>query len=389
MMLLHTFLLLLVSVCALECTENWNYLKIVKKTSYDASYESFSIQGNSRNLFNSPTLYNDDTTTFECCLEPTNNAQYTLVMKSSGSPWTWANYAWIELYGVNDNIVFAGMMTLKGVESQPFSLYSPIRKGSTWHYHTNPSERWKEASSVDASWSQVTSSSSISSLQTAYLRKTFAGLSGMAAIDVQFLYRHGIIFYLNGDEILRDNLPSGEVTAQTPSSQSYQFLQYHGVLRSSSIAERSLNVLAVELHFPQNAVDPVSIDGFLSFLAGLSASNPCFVVPKVTTTTPSSSVFLLPANSVNWSLSRSFVSYSLPASIQFDFKYASIPQVDGVRIWTNTEYSSTVSDFSLEESVDGSIYSTLLASSRNSYSKSSWMQVNRINSLHSVSYARL
>ena len=389
MMLLHTFLLLLVSVCALECTENWNYLKIVKKTSYDASYESFSIQGNSRNLFNSPTLYNDDTTTFECCLEPTNNAQYTLVMKSSGSPWTWANYAWIELYGVNDNIVFAGMMTLKGVESQPFSLYSPIRKGSTWHYHTNPSERWKEASSVDASWSQVTSSSSISSLQTAYLRRTFAGLSGMAAIDVQFLYRHGIIFYLNGDEILRDNLPSGEVTAQTPSSQSYQFLQYHGVLRSSSIAERSLNVLAVELHFPQDAVDPVSIDGFLSFLAGLSASNPCFVVPKVTTTTPSSSVFLLPANSVNWSLSRSFVSYSLPASIQFDFKYASIPQVDGVRIWTNTEYSSTVSDFSLEESVDGSTYSTLLASSRNSYSKSSWMQVNRINSLHSVSYVRL
>ena len=389
MLSIPVFLFLLLSVSSLECTDNKNYLKIVKKTTYDPSFESFSIQGNSRTLFNSPTLTDDSTTTFESCLEPTYNAQYSLIMRSSASPWTWANYAWIELYGVNDNIVFAGMMTQKGLETFPFSLYSPIRKGDSWYYHTDPSAQWKESSSVDASWTLVSSSNTISSSQTAYLRKTFAGLSGMAAVDVQFLYQHGIILYLNGDEILRDNLPSGEVTAFTPSSQSYQFIQFHGILRSSSIAERSLNVLAVELHFPQDAVDAVSFDGFVSFLAGLSSSNPCVVVPKVSTTSSSSSTFLQPANTVNWSLSRSFMAYSLPATIQFDFKYASMPQIDGVRIWTHTEYSSTVSDFSIEESVDGSVYSTLLASGGNRYAKSTWTQFNRVNSLHSASFVRL
>ena len=49
----------------------------------------------------------------------------------------------------------------------------------------------------------------------------------MAAYEVRFNYRYGIVAYVNGAEIFRDNMPSGSVTAESTASRHSRF----GVLK--------------------------------------------------------------------------------------------------------------------------------------------------------------
>ena len=102
----------------------------------------------------------------------------------------WTSGAWLEIYGINENLVFKGMMTTSKTEEVPLSLYSPINKGDTWKYTASASAGWKDVSFSDSDWTEVSlGTTSTSATDTQYFRKSFAGLSGMAAIEFQLKYR--------------------------------------------------------------------------------------------------------------------------------------------------------------------------------------------------------
>ena len=95
---------------AVDCPSSQVYAKITKKTASYANEESFTISDGATVVFTSPSLVNSDVRVLEVCLQPSTNSQYSLEMKDSYGD-SWSNGAWIEIEGMNGNIVYKGMMT--------------------------------------------------------------------------------------------------------------------------------------------------------------------------------------------------------------------------------------------------------------------------------------
>ena len=213
----------------------------------------------------------------EMCLSITNNHVYTLKMKDSRND-SWSDGAWIAIEDSNEHIIFKNMMTARSNEETLFALYSPISKNGEWKMEFNFQSGWNQFSFDDSAWSSYTHGSTTQqSSGTLYFRKTFYGITEMAAVDIQFRYAHGILAFINGVEVFRDNLPSGAVSPTTPASGSYTTSDYHGVIRPAAVAEAGEAVLAVELHFTDASSRPVDFDAFLSYGSGISSDNKCFV----------------------------------------------------------------------------------------------------------------
>lgn len=157
----------------------------------------------------------------------------------------------------------------------------PIEKGSSWKVVLNsvPAE-WKNVLYDDNTWEEA--SLEMVSSGTQYFRKHFTGMSSLAAYELRVNYQYGVIFYINGLEIYRDNMPSGDVNYHTPASASYDSLSFRGVIRSASEIASVVNVLAIELHLPSTVSQAnVTLDAWLAVYAStvLSSSDSCFAVP--------------------------------------------------------------------------------------------------------------
>ena len=156
----------------------------------------------------------------------------------------------------------------------------PIEKGSSWKIALNSvSSDWKTILYDDDTWEEM--SSAMVSTGTQYFRKHFAGMSSLAAYELRVNYQYGVIFYINGLEVYRDNMPSGDVSFATPASSSYESLAYRGVIRSASEVTSVVNVLAIELHLPSTVSQAnVTFDAWLAIYAStvLSSSDACFAV---------------------------------------------------------------------------------------------------------------
>lgn len=199
----------------IDCAPGTDYAKIIKKTTSWASEESFSVSSGSTVLFTSPSLVNDQERAFEVCLTASANHIYTLKLMDSRND-SWTNGAWIAVKDINDNTVFKELMTKKTEETYDFALYSPVTKGSEWKFTSTFENGWNQYNHPDNAWTSVTCGSTTQQVVgTQYFRKTFAGVSGMAAIDAQFKYKSGIVAYINGVEIFRDNMPAGEISQGT------------------------------------------------------------------------------------------------------------------------------------------------------------------------------
>ena len=107
----------------------------------------------------------------------------------------------------------------------------------------------------------------------------------MATFELQLNYRFGVVAYINGAEVYRDNMPDGEPTSSTVATGSYSSYDYHGIIRSANEVTVS-SILAVEVHPVDLSISgQIQFDGFISLMAGLSSSNNCFVVPNEVTAT--------------------------------------------------------------------------------------------------------
>ena len=113
-------------------------------------------------------------------------------------------------------------------------------------------------------WSKTAHGSLPSTIKPHFFRKTFSGLQDMAAYEVQFYYKHGIVAYLNGIEIYRDNMPKGVVLPSTKASNVYSGYQYRGVIRNGQEAANTC-ILAVEVHTAQE--ESIEFDAWLGLYA--------------------------------------------------------------------------------------------------------------------------
>ncbi|KAK8808096.1 hypothetical protein WA171_001321 [Blastocystis sp. BT1] len=363
---------------SIQCSSNRHYVKITKKSGYYANQESFEIVSGSSVLFTSPPFSNNQQYVYEVCLNSSSNHIFTLVMGNSIGG-TWPSGAWIEIEGMNGNIVYKGMMTEKRVQTEQFSLYSPINKNDSWKYTNSVSDNWKDVSYSDVDWSDVVTGSATQSVSgTQYFRKVFNGVEGMAAVEIELKYQYGIVAYLNGVEVYRDNMPDGQPSIDTLATGSYTSSDYHGVIRSASEVSIS-NVLSVEVHFTDsNHEEIIQFNGFLSLLAGMNSTNNCFVYPY--NVTASSTDFDDPSYIVDWGYRSAAYSWNLPSSMMFDFSGSSIPFINSYRLWIDDDSIYYPSSFSIEGSVStDDSWNMILSPSNVGYTSIEWNQFDLVS----------
>ena len=287
--------------------------------------------------------------TIQTCLNSTTNNQYTLRMIAGSI--TWEKGTWLEVYGVNGNRALKVFMVGRSSESLPFSLYAPINKGEEWKYNVPVDDTWTNVDYSDASWSSFTLASTTQQVTgTQYFRKSFVGLDNLAAIELALYYQYGIVAYINGEEVYRDNMPDGNVLSTTLATSDYSSYDYRGVLRSAAVASNSQSVLAVELHFPDDNSYSLQFDAYLAFYSGVSADNNCYVAP-IDFTVSSSSGVKNPAYAVNWSdFSAESSSTTVTATIVLTSQSSIRPMVSAIRIWPSHYTGNNPSSFSVSAS---------------------------------------
>ena len=360
----------------MECSSDKVYAKVIKKTLRWASEESFTISAGNAVEFVSPPLAENEERVMEMCLSITNNHVYTLKMKDSRND-SWSDGAWIAIEDSNEHIIFKNMMTAKSNEETLFALYSPISKNGEWKMEFNFQSGWNQFSFDDSAWSSYTHGSTTQqSSGTLYFRKTFAGVTGMAAVDIQFRYAHGILAFINGVEVFRDNLPSGAVSPTTPASGSYTTSDYHGVIRPAAVAEAGEAVLAVELHFTDASSRPVDFDAFLSYGSGISSDNKCFVsYAEITATSPNyaniAKVFDYTRNSGATALMA-----DLPHTFFVSFGNV-VPIVNGLRIYAHLNPGYCPSSFLVEggDSPAATSWTPIIGATNQEYTYMAWSQL--------------
>ncbi|KAK8797650.1 hypothetical protein WA171_005182 [Blastocystis sp. BT1] len=204
----------------------------------------------------------------------------------------------------------------------------------------------------------------------------------MAAVEIELKYQYGIVAYLNGVEVYRDNMSDGQPSIDTLATGSYTSSDYHGVIRSASGVSES-NVLSVEVHFTDsNHEEIIQFNGFLSLLAGINVTNNCFVYPYPVTA--SSTDFNDPSRAIDWDYYWYASTSWFPSSMMFDFSGSSIPLINSYRIWTyNDRNYYSPSSFSIEGSVStDDSWNMILSPSNIGYTWYEWKQFDLVSLPH-------
>lgn len=166
-----------------------------------------------------------------------------------------------------------------------------ISSGSTWHYYDKnglPNVAWMSSGFDESGWASGTSQfgngegdestvisfgpNSQSKYMTAYFRTKFTlePDATLKTVSLDLIADDGAVIYLNGNEILRVNMPTGPITFSTPA------LGFSGVenefVTFSIPAEKFIegtNVIAAEIHQSGETSSDLSFDLKLSgYLSG-------------------------------------------------------------------------------------------------------------------------
>ncbi|KNB42133.1 hypothetical protein JH06_4646 [Blastocystis sp. subtype 4] len=380
--------LLGISFAALSCEDNQLYIKYTKKTKAWGTEEAFTIMDGETSVYESPMFANQDEREVEACVQKSVNCQYTIVLSDRGND-GWSDGAWLKIEGVNGNVIYKTFMINTSEESHPLSLYSPIEKYTVWKYSSTVMDSWKTYDYSDSDWTEVILEiTSQQATGTQYFRRQFNGLANMAAIDIQFRYRYGIVAYINGAEVYRDNMPDTEITSDVLATTGYGSTEFRGVIRASSVAEDSSSVLAVEVHFLEAGhSETIAFDAFISFFAPVDVDSACSVVPLDVTLTGSG--FTNPEAAVGWDYIAEATATESGSYITFEFNSLTIPMIGSFRIWPYTGTTDAVSSFEVTgaTSLAGS-WTPLMTSEGNTYQSKVWKQYDRVVPADPFKYLR-
>lgn len=207
-------------------------------------------------------------------------------------------------------------------------VYTPVEENATWKFASGSvADTWKAVDFDASQWTNVNlASPSVTPSGTQYFRLAFTGMSGLAAYELSLKYTAGMIAYINGNEIIRDNMPTGVITATTPATGSYATLEYHSIIRSALEVATTNSVLAVELHSTEN--DPatsVVFNAWMMIYASTTTdvtSLPCYAypyTPSITATVGTNPDYAMDMNKGSyWGLNpfadTPAITYTLPSA---------------------------------------------------------------------------
>ena len=140
---------------------------------------------------------------------------------------------------------------------------------------SNVDPHWIQLFYDDSRWDsyRYNASSPILSTHPAYFRTLFHVDPLFKAYEVQIQYQYGIVVYLNGNEVFRDNMSEESMKCV----RFYPSLDFHGFIRSA-VDFNAMNILAVEHHPYAQTPFTVPHDAFLAGYFSTLQSD-CYVYP--------------------------------------------------------------------------------------------------------------
>lgn len=166
-----------------------------------------------------------------------------------------------------------------------------VASNATWRYldtGTNAGTNWRTAAFSDSTWSNGpailgygnSNEATVVSYGpdpankyiTTYFRRNFSvsAPSNYASLRLEVLRDDGVVVYLNGNEIFRDNMPTGAVNHLTPALSTVEPGAYLTTNLPISVLAAGNNLLAAEVH----QVEPTSSDiTFGALLRGATANS--------------------------------------------------------------------------------------------------------------------
>ena len=281
------------------------------------------------------------------------------MLDSRGDSWSYTSNLQVE--GIYGNTVFKHYMSSLLEEYFPLSLYNPISTNVDWKFSQTYANNWSNLPFDDSQWTTLSMNTEIPAPSaTQYYRRPFIGIEEMAAYEVRFNYRYGIVAYVNGAEIYRDNMLSGSVSDSSTASGSYESYAFRGVLRSA-VEISSTNVLCVEIHMKSDSSETSRLfDAWLSMYAPMD-NGECFVVPySVSVSSPDT--ISAPGNAFDFNLGTVISSSSFPLTLDFTYSGSLIPVVNGLRVYTSSP-SLAVQSFTFYGSSNGDLYTPIVSGS--------------------------
>ena len=291
---------------------NHRYLLVRKQSMQYANRESFSILSNGVVVVNSPALSNGMLQEFVYTIPRSSDDLYELVLYHTTSQWYVGS--WIELVNGDNTIVFKGFMATSREDHYFFSLYTPISDSSLWSHSTSvTSMGWYLPDYDFTSWESITLSQSSVTGIPRYYRTSFTGMASMAAYHLNLKYRYGIIVYVAGKEVYRDQLGDSVVPSTvTTSLPGYSSYEVHRVVRSGSEVSSSAVSLAFALYFP-SLTSSYSLDAMvtLHLLHPSVSGTYCYLYPYGTSSATST-------NDYNTNTGVTFSSFPYAITYTFD-----------------------------------------------------------------------
>ena len=361
----------------LTCEEGKTYFSVYKRSIDWGTEESYDISSGGTVLQRSSPFGRTESRTDEYCLATSPNDQYTITLVDRMGD-SWDSGAFVSVTGLYGNVVFKYYLTKTISETFPLSMHYAVKKTEQWKIYASSSSIASDWTAVNFGESAFTDGTlgSVAALSgTQYFRKHFTGLADLAAYEAEFNYCYGIVAYVNGKEIYRDNMPTGAVEASTASSGSYEEYGYHGVIRSMFEVTTGDNVLAVELHFPSAGENAVEFDAYVALLASTlptTASEKCYVYPYDVTITGSSGTVTV-ASIFDYSVASyySLATTLLPTTVTMEMG-GPRPFINGLRVYPYTNPSGVPSDFVLQGSADGEAWANIINRSGEIYTSSTY-----------------
>jgi titin len=156
-----------------------------------------------------------------------------------------------------------------------------ISTGSTWKYldnGTNQGTAWRAIAFSDTTWKSGAAqlgygdgdeatvvsfgSNANGKFITTYFRKSFsvADASLVSALNLRVLRDDGVVIYLNGTEVFRNNMPTGTIASTTLASTAVEENTFFTGTISSALLVSGTNVIAVEIHQADVTSSDISFD---------------------------------------------------------------------------------------------------------------------------------
>ena len=144
-------------------------------------------------------------------------------------------------------------------------MYTPIKKNSNWIVClTGRSSHWTElgwsqGSNIEKRADEI---ASYVNYMRIFVRKVIQMPATIpAAYEIRIKYNRGVIIYVNGYEIFRDNMKDGMIKQDDLPIDAYSSYDYRGTVRNGNDLGQSAVVVAVEVHSKEIIT---SFDGWLT-----------------------------------------------------------------------------------------------------------------------------